>query len=343
MKINSVFPFTNWKNKCFFSVISKKLNPNLRSRIKQPNEFIDPNNVIKKFRQNIPIPTNFTKPKTINSMDFDQFTEQISKSQINIEQKDEELTENNIKLMIPWQSELYLENPKEINILSPLDLYHIIKEEDATKILQSFLKGLSDFDFKGLSSILENTFLSDLQKKLMMIRNKKFKFSFENLENNKFDIDLFNLRNIFAVGVSMNRKKNKFSSHYIINESKFNNAPITQLILKRLNGKERGTIIMQFHLAITSNICMKVFNDKNQIIHQDNKEKPSIHVMVLESEILDCEYKTLKNMLRYSNLKNKDVLTTQVSDLKTQEKSHNLKIIDFDNFMKGNGLISEFS
>jgi hypothetical protein len=179
-----------------------------------------------------------------------------------------------------------------------------------------------------------------MKKKLLFFRNKKFKMSFENIDkNNDLSIDLFDISNIFAVGLSLNRKRNSKGSNFIISESKFNNAPVKQIIPKRLSGKEKGSMIIQFHLAITTNVSLTILNQQNRNIYEEKKENPSIHSMILESEIFDCEYKGLKNILRYSNSGQAEVNNLNFTDLKIKEKPTNLRIIDFDNFMNGNELI----
>ena len=338
-----LFHSTLFKNILTFStetsIKRNKMTRNLKLRSKKQT---DSSKIIKKFDTNTitsPPLTPFKQTNNINTIDFDKFTEKISNSETKYENEKEEIKENNFNLIFPWNSNLYKEKPKEKNIISPVDLYHVIKETDAIATFKKFLIGLSEYDFGKLSPILENSFLSKLRKNMSLMKDKSYKISFENLENATIKLDLFNLINVFAVGVSINRKRNKFASNYIINESKFEKAPIRQITVKRLSGTEKGIIIMQFHISITSNILLKIEDEQNNLIYKDNKDNKSLHIMILEAEVLECEYKALKNMIRHSNIKEKDLQNTNISDIKMKEKANNLKIIDFDNFMKGNDLI----
>ena len=90
---------------------------------------------------------------------------------------------------------------------------------------------------------------------------------------------------------------------------------------------------------MTTNTTLTMLNHQNRRIYEESKEKPIIHSMVLESEVFECDYKGLKNILRFSNEGKKEVGQMNFSDLKIKEKEGNLKIIDFDNFMNGNELI----
>lgn len=332
------------QNQSWLSFSSQKQTYIMKIRSKKTNNsFINPKTPINKFdspESKISEKTShFIKENSINSMEFDKLTEKVSKSQLSMDEKQLELTENNFTDIIPWNCELFKENPKEKNLLSPLDIYHIIKEEEALKIFKKFVTGLENYDFEILSEILENSFFSKLKHNLLMLKNKKYKISFEKLNEKNIGIDLFDIANIFTVGVSLNRKRNYSGSRYIVNDSIFNNAPIKQIILKRLKGDDRGSIIMQFHIALTSNILMKIMNPQNISLYEDKAVKNSIHVMLLEAEVLECDYKALKNIVGKNNSNETNLEKRSFSDLKIKEKKTNLKIIDMDNFMKGNELI----
>lgn len=343
-KYKSIFQLLNSNG---FSTLTKKINPDpKRKLLKSHTSFVDSSEIIKKFE----VKGHASRPRSmqakienpINSIDFDDFTQRLSRNQITINQNSLPNDEN-AKNFIPWSSNTFSEPPQEKNILAPLDLYHLIKEEDAQDLFQRFIKCLSEQNLEDLFLITENSFCSTLKKNLLLLRDNKFTLSFENIDKSNVIIDLYDIRNIFGVGVHLNRKRNSKAKNYIISQSIFNNIPIKQIIPKRLNGKEKGAMILQFHLAITTKTTLTMLNHQNRRIYEENKEKPIIHSMVLESEVFECEYKGLKNILRHSNKGKNEVGEMNFSDLKIKEKEGNLKIIDFDNFMNGNELIkSEF-
>ena len=342
-KYKSIFQLLNFKPQNGFSTLNKKINPDpKRKLLKSHTSFVDSSEIIKKFESkgHASRPRSFqTKSENpINSMDFDDFTQRLSRNQINMNQNSLPNDEN-AKNFIPWSSNTFSEPPQEKNIIAPLDLYHLIKEEDAQDLFQKFIKCLSEQNLDDLFLITENSFCSILKKNLLLLRDNKFTLSFENIDKSNLIIDLYDIRNIFGVGVNLNRKRNQKGKNYIISESKFDNVPVKQIIPKRLSGKEKGSMILQFHLAMTTNTTLTMLNHQNRRIYEESKEKPIIHSMVLESEVFECDYKGLKNILRFSNEGKKEVGQMNFSDLKIKEKEGNLKIIDFDNFMNGNELI----
>lgn len=318
--------------KFFFSNIQKKSPTKSINKTKKSNSiFINESTKIKKYEPTKSFPTKILSKNAnpSNQMDFESFTRKLSKSEIELEEN-----KNNKGLisLLPWISNYFKEIPKEENLISPIDLYHIIKEDEAKILFNKFTQALQEFDFDCLSTIIENTFFSKLQRNLQELQKSKQKIIFESSEEDKISIDLFRVVNIFGVGILLNRKRNFKSSRYIINDSKFNNAPIQQIVLKRLTGKDRGTFIIQLHLAISSNKRLKILNGSNAILYQDNNlENNFLHYMVIESEIMDCDYKTLKHIARLDHEKN--------DEFTMNEKIPNFRIIDFDNFMNGNDLV----
>ena len=117
--------------------------------------------------------------------------------------------------------------------------YHLIKEEDAQDLFQKFIKCLSEQNLDDLFLITENSFCSMLKKNLLLLRDYKFTLSFENINKSNVIIDLYDIRNIFGVGVHLNRKRNQKGKNYIISESKFDNVPVKQIIPEKTQRKRK--------------------------------------------------------------------------------------------------------
>lgn len=339
--MRKILCLNNWKisiqkNIFLFSdARKKKLEDQNNLMRSKKSVFIDEKTQIKKFEKTITPqpPTKFepSEKSSFNEMDFDIFTKKISDSNSDFN-KIKEIDYQNI---IPWNSDIITEIPKEKNILTPIDLYHVIKEEEAQKIFKNFLIALQKYDFESLGNLIENSFLSKLKKNLADFKNLKNNISFENIEEDQLSIDLFNIDNIFAVGTYLNRKRNLDSSRYILNNSYFQKIPIKQIILKRLKENDKGSFIIHLHLAITTNIKIKIYNATQELIYQDLKS-PSIHSMILETELLDFDYRSLKSLIK---IETQNQGKTNNPLFGTKEKNPILKIIDFDNFMKGNPLV----
>lgn len=70
-------------------------------------------------------------------------------------------------------------------------------------------------------------------------------FELIGLRNKISKVDLFHIKTIFGVGISIDRRKNEGYDNYRVNdEILFENVPTTTYVKKRIDGDEMAAIIL---------------------------------------------------------------------------------------------------
>ena len=113
-----------------------------------------------------------------------------------------------------------------------------------------------------------------------------------------------------------------------------NDIPSVNIVKKRLRGDEKGVIKIQLDLMVESPISIDIICSKTKEIklkHNDNE----YHHLKIENDVLEFDYKNIKYSVEFENF-----MTDQSSkSFKYVLKEDNWRIIDIDNFMKGNYIV----
>ncbi|EAR86674.2 hypothetical protein TTHERM_00035060 (macronuclear) [Tetrahymena thermophila SB210] len=272
-----------------------------------------------------------------------------SQLKILVTDKDKYLDFENLEF--PWDFQGINQQQKESNLKSAIEITKIINEKTAISILKQFLHCIEEFDYEQLGEFVERKFLRQLSKRLQAMQQEKIKIQFDNIRTKEINVDLFKVQNIFGVGVEQNRRKNDGSSAYVIFDDFIQQQiPAKHIVKKRIEPKELARIYVQLHLSFESDISLSLINTEKGTKKQDkiakNESTKQYHTMILEKLLVECDYKSIRNKaLSLENATNQIASSSNVNDyinvsnMKNFASLNNLKIIDFDGFMKGNPLV----
>ncbi|KAL4474962.1 hypothetical protein ABPG74_001658 [Tetrahymena malaccensis] len=277
----------------------------------------------------------------------------LNESQLKILVTDKDKFLDFENLEFPWDFQGLNQQQKESNLKSAIEITKIINEKTAISILKQFLHCIEEFDYEQLGEFVERKFLRQLSKRLQAMQQENVKIQFDNIRTKQINVDLFKVQNIFAVGVEQNRRKNDGSSAYVIFDDFIQQQiPAKHIVKKRIEPKELARIYVQLHLNIESDISLSLINPQNNTKKQDKiakqESQKQYHTMILEKLLVECDYKSIRNKsLSLENSTNQMTSKSNVNDyinvsnMKNFASLNNLKIIDFDGFMKGNPLVTD--
>ena len=284
----------------------------------------------------------------LSAIPFDVFTQQLAtktKEEVIYELNElESLHERQrsgisegFKFGIPWNFENKFTKPEEGNLESSLGLERLMNFDVALNLFNNYVVALEKNNTTKLREMMEYTFAKKYSRYLEGMEEQGYKIKIEGNNLEETDIDLYKVTNYFCVGVNPNRKKNRRDNQYHIFDNLVNDYPVTNIIKKKPGAEDMAVIRVVVDLFIETPILMKIVDKEGNVIEEESKESQDEknrkgHLMRIENDVLQIEYKTLKKNLPHGEILHED--STKSFRMVFDHK--NWKIIDFDEYMDGN-------
>ena len=241
----------------------------------------------------------------------------------------------------------------------------ILSLDKLQTIMKNYFIGLGEGDFTELERILEKRFYTNLKKKISYLNDKGYQLFMTSQKPKILEIDVHKVKNFFTVGVEQNRKRNRLAKSYNFREDIIQDKSFNFIIDKTASDKSTVKVYIQYYLNVFTDMSINLV-DKNtgKVIYKDdyiakfgntqeNSEnvgidlnledllgKSVVHNVIIEAEALEGNYQSLKKISR--NIADQGEINLSLKNFKNKCSNLDWKIVDFDNFMDGNPLVSEY-
>ena len=242
----------------------------------------------------------------------------------------------NFKLDLPWDFKGIITKQPEKNLKAPLGVGKIMSFPIAIGIFKDYVQALEDYDTERLQELLEDSFFDRVSKNLDKMQKKGYKFKLEGISSKKNKVDLFNISNFFCVGASSNRKLNDGANHYMIFDNFIEGSPTKNYIKHKQVGNEKAVVKVILDLMFETPVKLQLFDPEGNPVGKKGEKEIEFHHMRIENDIYEVDYKHLKRSVEGGG----EVEGEDLSSFQVTFSHDNWKVIDFDNYMKGNDIIS---
>lgn len=231
--------------------------------------------------------------------------------------------------ILGWDFSKNTKPKEEINIKCVVSLSAYLDQNLLQKLLLNFFDRLIDRNFEKIKESADSLYAKNLQKFFNI--EDGFEIRTDNLQEAKFDFEVYNITNVFGVDINFNRKKRKTFLYYNLNENFIEEVPCYFFTPKRT--KKRSPILyyfVQLNINLYTDLKLELWKDGKMIKTGPGKlGDGEMYCQDLKLEVLVGEggYKTLMKLPLDSKLDPK--VTNHISEKE-------VKILEFGGAMNGN-------
>lgn len=270
-----------------------------------------------------------------------------------------------INYPFPWTFSNSVVAHPERNLKSFLPPKKLIEPKYLSALMKSFVDGIISNDLESLSEVCEEGFFEKLKERLESFKQKGWVIKESSSERKmQFFFDLYNIENIYGVGLNINRPKNGHIGEYTHRSlmlGQESNIPTSVFLKNKVRKEERLQLFSEFEFNVFTNVALETRNKHGAVVFPERNVKEFrealskelfVHNLKVDLTIFECDYDEIMTKSRKNqNKKNKDfvILSEQESELpeldaemlrpeEIRYKEKDYKITDFDFFLKGNFL-----